>query len=138
MSSSSSPSPGSHAVGEEGTRLAIEEIEEAEAILDQTPPKAESALCEGRMSSAEEGWVTAMLAAPGFLWLVFYLLAQLVVIILVSFWTRIDSGFAKNWTLSNYGDLFHVSTYWHNMLTTFETSLIAVIGCLVGGYPVAY
>jgi putative spermidine/putrescine transport system permease protein len=60
------------------------------------------------------------------------------VIILVSFWTRTDSGFAKTWTLSNYGDLFHDSTYWHNMLTTFETSLIAVIACLVVGYPVAY
>jgi putative spermidine/putrescine transport system permease protein len=138
MSSSSSPSPGSHPVGEEGTRLAIEEIEEAEAILDQTPPRAETALGDTRKGSTEKGWVTTALAAPGFLWLGFYLLAPLVLIILVSFWTRTDSGFAKTWTLSNYGDLFHDSTYWHNMLTTFETSLIAVIACLVLGYPIAY
>jgi putative spermidine/putrescine transport system permease protein len=134
MSSSSSPRPSD----DEATKLAIEEIEEAEAILDQQPPKAESALGESGQGAAGRGWVTTALAAPGFLWLAFYLLAPLVVIILVSFWTRTDSGFDKKWTTANYGELFHDSTYWHNMLTTFETSLIAVVACLVLGYPVAY
>ena len=44
MSSSSTPDR----LNEEGARLAIEEVEEAEAILDQRPPKAEGALGEGR------------------------------------------------------------------------------------------
>ena len=134
MSSSSTPDP----PGDEAVRLALEEVEEAEAILEQQPPKAEKALGQAESRLGSGGWVTAALAAPGFLWLAFYLLAPLVVIILVSFWTRTDSGFDKVWTTANYSDLFHDSTYWHNMLTTFGTSLIAVGACLLFGFPVAY
>jgi putative spermidine/putrescine transport system permease protein len=135
MSSSSTP----ELPGEEAPRLALDEVEEAEAILEQQPPRAEAALGEAaRREGRRGGWATTALAAPGFLWLGFYLLAPLVVIILVSFWRRTDSGFEKTWTTANYGELFHDSTYWHNMLTTFETSLIAVVACLVFGFPVAY
>jgi putative spermidine/putrescine transport system permease protein len=133
MPSSSAPEP----PGDEATLLALEEIEEAEAILEQQPPQAERALGESA-ARAGGGWTTAALAAPGFLWIGFYLVAPLVVIVLVSFWTRSDTGFDKVWTTANYADLFHDSTYWHNMLTTFETSLIAVVLCLVLGFPVAY
>jgi len=134
MSSSSSPEP----PGSEATRLALDEVEEVEAMLDQRPPKVEKALGQGESRFGGGGLITATLAAPGFLWLAFYLLAPLVVIILVSFWTRTDAGFDKVWTTSNYSDLFHDSTYWHNMLTTFETSLLAVGACLLFGFPVAY
>jgi putative spermidine/putrescine transport system permease protein len=134
MSSSSTPDP----PVVDGPRLALEEVEEAEAILEQQPPRAEAALGEGGRRAGGRSWVTVALAAPGFVWLGFYLLAPLVIIILVSFWTRTDSGFDRIWTTANYTDLFHDSTYWHNMLTTFETSLIAVVACLVIGYPVAY
>jgi putative spermidine/putrescine transport system permease protein len=58
--------------------------------------------------------------------------------VLVSFWTRTDFGFVHEWTTANYGDLFHDSTYWHNMLTSFITSVIAVAACLVFGFPIAY
>jgi putative spermidine/putrescine transport system permease protein len=134
MSNSSTPEP----PGLEAARLALDEVEEAEAILEQQPPKVEAALGEAGARAGGRSWVTVALAAPGFLWLAFYLLAPLVIIILVSFWTRTDSGFDRVWTTANYSELFHDSTYWHNMLTTFETSLIAVVACLVVGYPVAY
>jgi putative spermidine/putrescine transport system permease protein len=134
MSSSSTPEP----PGDEAARLALEEIEEAEAILDQQPPKAEAALGQAAARAGGGGWVTTALAAPGFLWIGFYLLAPLVIIILVSFWTRTDSGFDRVWTTANYSDLFNDATYWHNMLSTFETSLIAVGACLLFGFPVAY
>jgi putative spermidine/putrescine transport system permease protein len=132
-SSSASEPPGG-----EATRLALDEVDEVEAILEQKPPKAETALGETGARSRDRGWVTAGLALPGFLWLGFYLLAPLVLIILVSFWTRTDSGFDRVWTTANYSDLFHDSTYWQNMLTTFETSLLAVAACLLFGFPVAY
>ena len=134
MSSSSTPEPS----GDEARLLAIEEVEEAEAILEQRPPKAEKALGEGSGGGRRGGWMTAALAAPGFAWLGFYLVAPLVIIILVSFWTRTDSGFDKVWTTANYSELFHDATYWNQMLTSFETSLIAVAACLVFGFPVAY
>ncbi len=134
-SSSASEGPGGGA-----GRLAIEEVEEAEAILEQRPPKMEGALGEGKGSARGSGWLTTGLAAPGFLYIGFYLIAPIVVIVLVSFWTRSDSagGFERVWTTANYSELFHDTTYWKNMLTTFETSLIAVGACLVLGFPVAY
>jgi putative spermidine/putrescine transport system permease protein len=87
------------------------------------------------------GWVTAALAAPGFLWLAFYLIVPLVFIVLVSFWTYsqgAQSGFVEHWTTSNYTSIFASSTYWNNMLGSFEQSMIAVAACLIFGFPVAY
>ncbi len=103
-------------------------------------PKAEAALGEGRGSGRGRGggWVTAALAAPGFIWIGFYLLAPLVIIVLVSFWTWTDAGFDKTFTTANYSELFHDSTYWANMRSTFITSVLAVVACLVLGFPVAY
>jgi putative spermidine/putrescine transport system permease protein len=96
---------------------------------------------EGGPAGRGSGWVTAAWAAPGLIWLGFYLVAPLVFILLVSFWTYevgVKSGFTTKWTLSNYGTIFHSSTYWHNMLTSLTTSVIAVVACLVFGFPIAY
>ena len=131
MASSSTPDH----VGDEAARLALEEVEEAEAILDQRPPKAEG---RARRDGRGGGWGTAALAAPGLLWIGFYLVAPLVIIVLVSFWSWTDAGFDRSWTLANYSELFHDSTYWNNILSTLVTSLIAVVACLVLGFPVAY
>jgi putative spermidine/putrescine transport system permease protein len=133
MSSSSTP----ERRGDETAVVALDEVEEVEAL--EGPKRAESALGEGAASAGGgSGWVTAALAAPGMLWIGFYLIAPLVIIVLVSFWTFTDSGFERTWTLDNYSELFHDSTYWDNMLSTFLTSVIAVVACLVLGFPVAY
>jgi putative spermidine/putrescine transport system permease protein len=95
----------------------------------------------GRPMDRGRGWITAAWAAPGLIWLAFYLVAPLVFILLVSFWTYevgVKSGFTTTWTLSNYGTIFHSSTYWHNMLSSLTTSVIAVVACLVFGFPIAY
>jgi putative spermidine/putrescine transport system permease protein len=135
MPSSSAAEP----PGDELARAALDEVEEAEALLEQHSPKSEKALGEDQASGRGSGLITTALALPGFVWLGFYLLAPLVFIILVSFWTPDTSlGFIKSWTFSNYTELFHDSTYWHNMLTSFETALIAVAACLVFGFPIAY
>ena len=130
MSSSSDP--------DLGPRLDIAEIEQAEEIVEQHVPR-ETALGETRTSGGKRrGLITALWALPGFVWLGFYMLAPLVFIVLVSFWTRTDFGYEKIWTTSNYSELFHDSTYWENMRTSFVTSLIAVSACLVFGFPIAY
>ena len=134
MSSSSTPEH----PGGEAARLALEEVREAEAILEQRLPKSEAAHGEGRGGGGGGGWVTAALAAPGFLWIGFYLVAPLVIIVLVSFWTWTDAGFDTTFTTANYSELFHDRTYWDNMLSTLVTSVIAVVACLVLGFPVAY
>ena len=102
-----------------------------------SPPSGEVRTGKKRGS----GLVTGLWGLPGFAWLGLYLVAPLVFIILVSFWTYeqgASSGFTTDWTLQNYVDLFNDNTYWKNMLTSFFTSVIAVSACIVFGYPVAY
>jgi putative spermidine/putrescine transport system permease protein len=89
------------------------------------------------------GWVTLAWATPGFIWLAFYLIAPLVFIVLMSFWTPDSAkGFVRNWTTANYSDLLHPfsldNAYWKDMLRSFEISAIAVAACLIFGFPVAY
>src|ERR687895_2818369 len=126
---------------ERAPQLDVQEIEQAEEIVEQRLPRAEGALGEAAPSGRAGGWLTALWALPGFAWLGFYLIAPLVFIVLVSFWTYevgATSGFVTDWTLSNYRDLFRDSVYWDNMLSSFIRSLIAVVACLVLGFPVAY
>ena len=54
MSSSSTP----ERPGDEAARLALDEVREAEAILEQKSPKAEAALGEGRGGGGKGGWLT--------------------------------------------------------------------------------
>jgi putative spermidine/putrescine transport system permease protein len=130
MSSSSGPESHLNPAG-------LERIEEVE----QTAPRVRALGTTKGSRDRGGGWITAAWALPGTLWLVFYLVLPLVFIVLVSFWTYklgAKSGFTTNWTLENYGTIVHSSTYWHNMLTSVYTSLIAVVACLVFGFPVAY
>jgi putative spermidine/putrescine transport system permease protein len=128
MSSSSPPEP----------HLDVGELEEAEQL--EGAGSAERAL--GEVRGRGGGWTTLAWGLPGFIWLGFYLVAPLTFIVLVSFWTRTDTGFVRHWTGANYGALLHPfnlsNSYWENMLTSFETSAIAVVACLVFGFPVAY
>lgn len=141
MSSSSTPEhPGSDA-----SRAALQEVEEAEALLAQRPQQAEKALGEasGGARGGRSGLITLAWGLPGFLWLGFFLVAPLVFIVLVSFWTTTPTGFdSGHWTLHNYGVLLHPfslnNAYWSNMYRSFLTSVIAVVACLLFGFPVAY
>ena len=134
MSSSSSPDP--RPAGD-AVHMDVEEIEQAEQIEHGGEPEHALGVTTGGRERGG-GLVTFLWALPGFIWLGFFLVAPLVFIVLVSFWTRTDFGFDKSFTISNYSSLIHDSTYWNNMLTSFETSLIAVAACLILGFPVAY
>ncbi|MER3409064.1 MAG: ABC transporter permease [Thermoleophilia bacterium] len=143
MSSSSNPErPGpERGGGGSGAQLDLGEVEQAEAFLAEQPPTVEKALGEGTVGLRKSAWGTLAWATPGAAWLGFFLLAPLTFIVLVSFWTYeqgAKSGFRVEWTLSNYSSILHDSVYWNNMLTSFQTSLIAVAACLVFGFPVAY
>ena len=121
-------------------QLDLAQIEQAEEIVKQRLPKGEAAEGERAGRGASRS-VTALWAAPGFVWVGFYLIAPLVFIVLVSFWTYevgAKSGFVSEWTLSNYRELFSDSVYWDNMRSSFFRSVIAVAACLVFGFPVAY
>jgi putative spermidine/putrescine transport system permease protein len=126
MSSSSGP---------KSPRLDVEELEEAEKIEQPS----EAALGESGEQGA--GWMTALWALPGAVWLGFFLIAPLVFIVLVSFWTYQTGakfGFVTDWTLDNYREVFQDRVYWDNMWSSFYRSLIAVVACLLFGFPIAY
>jgi putative spermidine/putrescine transport system permease protein len=144
MSSSSSPEA-PEPQSQEAPLIALEEVEEAEALLEQRSPTVEKALGDrqGGRERRRGGWITFAWGLPGFVWLGFFLIAPLVFIVLMSFWTPDTSrGFVKVWTLHNYGQLLHPfslnNAYWKDMLRSFQISAIAVAACLVFGFPVAY
>jgi putative spermidine/putrescine transport system permease protein len=129
MSSSSGPEHAPH--------LDVDELEEAEEL--EQPPRAEGAM--GEAGEQRAGWMTAVWALPGAAWLGFFLIAPLVFIVLMSFWTYqvgAEFGFVTDWTLDNYRELFRDDVYWQNMWSSFYRSLIAVAACLVFGFPIAY
>lgn len=82
--------------------------------------------------------ITAAWAAPGTLWLLFYLIAPVIMIVLVSFWTQTTIGFDKEWTTENYDRIFGDTTYWKTLRQSFFNSLIVVGATLLLGFPVAY
>ena len=138
----SSSSPTDDPLKQEMQEVALGELADAEGVIIQHPRDVEKALGSdvsvAQKRSRRDGLITFVWGLPGFIWLGFFLVAPVIFIVLVSFWTRTDSGFVKEWTLSNYGDVFHSATYWNSMLSSFQTSLISVAACLVFGFPIAY
>lgn len=138
----SNSSPTDDHLEREQQAVALAGVEEADQVSGQQPRSVEKALgadlAVARERNRREGFVTLLWGLPGFVWLGFFLVAPVVFIVLVSFWTRTDSGFVKVWTLSNYGDIFNSATYWTSMWKSFLTSVISVVACLVFGFPVAY
>jgi putative spermidine/putrescine transport system permease protein len=137
MSSSSTPD-----VPEPAPHLDLEDIETAEEEVEAEHERA-LGVKGGRRREQGGGWVTFAWALPGFLWLAFYLIAPLVFIVLMSFWTPdAAKGFVRHWTTANYSALLHPfsldNAYWKDMLRSVEISAIAVAACLVFGFPVAY
>ncbi|MGI9657794.1 MAG: ABC transporter permease [Gaiellaceae bacterium] len=131
-SSSQTPEPGT------GPHLDLGEIDEAEQALQQEQRTVESALGEKTPQAGGRSWATFALAAPGAAWLLFYLVAPVIFIVLVSFWTQSTSGFEEKWTLDNYDRLFSDGTYWRTLRQTFFYALIVVGATFVMGFPIAY
>ena len=119
-------------------KLHVEEIAEAEKQAVGEPE--EGALGEKERAGARgrRALTTAAWTAPGAVWLLFFLFAPVLMIVLVSFWTRTVSGFETVWTLENYEFLFDSSVYWDQLWNSFWHSLVVVALSLVLGFPVAY
>jgi putative spermidine/putrescine transport system permease protein len=117
--------------------VAHKEIEEAEALSGE-PSVSGAAVASGgprRSAFATLGW-----ALPGTIWLIVFLIAPVVMIVLVSFWERsATSGFDSwAWTLSNYERLFDTTVYTEALWRTFRNTVIICLICLAIGYPIAY
>ncbi|MFN8187646.1 MAG: ABC transporter permease [Gaiellales bacterium] len=135
MSSSSGPED------HDQPHLDVEALEETEQLEHEEHRHAEAALGDIKVAKARsrrDGWITAAWATPGTLWLLFFLVAPLVMILLVSFWTTDITGFKKDFTLEAYRQLFGSLSYWNQMKESFFVTCIVVLACLILGFPIAY
>lgn len=131
MSSSSGPEGGSTSPS-----FDVAGLEATEQALKQQYRVGEGHGPEIKVPSGHK--ITALLALPGLLYLGFFLVAPIVMIVLVSFWTQRTGGFDKVWTLENYDTIFGSGTYWNQIKQSFFNSLIATVACLVLALPIAY
>ena len=106
--------------------LRLEEIVEAEQVVGEQAPE-EAALGEKERAGARgrAALTTAAWTAPGAVWPLLPV-APVLMIVLVSFWTRTVSGFESVWTLENYRFLFDSNIYWDQLWNSFWHSLVIV------------
>ena len=76
---------------------------------------------------------------PGTIWLLLFLIAPLLMIVLVSVWERTPVGFqAFSFSLDAYGRLFETSVYLDTLKDTIVRSLLVTALCILIGYPIAF
>ena len=113
---------------------ALAEIEEVEAQLAEQPLAV--AATSGIKRS---GLATFLWAAPATVWLFVFLLAPVVMIVLVSLWTRDTNGFkAWSWTTENYRTFWNSQVFRTALLHTFQRAVFVCVLSLAIGYPIAY
>lgn len=83
--------------------------------------------------------VTLLWMLPGALWLLIFLVAPVIVVLVVSFFTGTITGFSEVFTTSNYSTIFaSSSTYLSTLEGVARNAAIVTAVCLIIGYPVAY
>jgi putative spermidine/putrescine transport system permease protein len=80
---------------------------------------------------------TALLLAPGILWMSLFLLVPMLMMIYVSFWTQKTFSISPVMTTASWRYFFSSTTYLLSLWTTLRIWLIVLAATLVIGYPVA-
>ena len=80
---------------------------------------------------------TALLLAPGMLWMTLFLLVPILMMVYVSFWTQTTFTVEPTLTTQSWEAFFSTPTYMVAMWTTVKLWLIVLAFCLILGYPVA-
>jgi putative spermidine/putrescine transport system permease protein len=113
--------------------VAIAEVNQTESLLGGS--SAVVATTGPRRSPLVTlAWVT-----PGTIWLLIFLIAPLLMIVLVSVWARTPVGFeAFSFTTDAYGRLFDTDVYINTLRDTIVRSLIVTLLCILIGYPIAF
>ena len=79
-----------------------------------------------------------LMALPGAIFVVVFLLLPIVSIIVFSFWRTESYTLIPDWNLDNYATLFGTTTYMTFLLRSFTTAVVVSLACLVYAWPVAY
>ena len=86
-------------------------------------------------SSRKSG--TLWLIAPGALWMILFLVAPILLIVYVSFWTQTTFKIEPSLTLQSWKTFFGSDTYISSLWTTVRIWLIVLAMTFVIGYPTA-
>ena len=90
----------------------------------------------GRRLSPEGRFL--LMAVPGAVFIVFFLLGPILSIVVFSFWRTEVFNLIPDWNLNNYRDLFGETTYMKFLMRSFVTAVLVSLACLVYSWPVAY
>ncbi len=80
---------------------------------------------------------TALLLAPGVLWMLLFLVAPILMMVYVSFWTQTTFKIEPTLTLKSWVAFFSSETYLGALWTTIRIWLIVLVSTLLVGYPAA-
>ena len=80
---------------------------------------------------------TAILLAPGMLWMTLFLVLPILMMVYVSFWTQTTFAIEPTLTTQSWEAFFSTPTYLLSLWTTIRLWLIVLVACTLLGYPVA-
>lgn len=80
---------------------------------------------------------TAILLAPGMLWMTLFLVLPILMMVYVSFWTQTTFTIEPTLTTQSWVTFFSTPTYLMSLWTTIRLWLIVLVACTLLGYPVA-
>lgn len=99
--------------------------------------KAMAAGIETAQSSKPRKDSTWWLIAPGAIWMALFLVAPILLIVYVSFWTQTTFKIEPILTLQSWQTFFASDTYLASLWTTLRIWLIVLVTTLIIGYPTA-
>ncbi len=114
--------------------------EVAEAVAVETPHHPEAPLgVQATTGPRRSPLATLAWIAPGTIWLILFLIAPLIMILLVSVWQRTPVGFeAFSFTGEAYGRIFETSVYLDTLKDTVIRAVLVTALCILIGYPIAF
>ncbi|MGB2097580.1 MAG: ABC transporter permease [Candidatus Puniceispirillales bacterium] len=86
------------------------------------------------MKSNKETW---LLLSPGIIWISLFLVAPLIMMIYVSFWTQTTFSIKPELTVTSWVNFFSSDTYFGALLRTIRIWLTVLLVTILVGYPVA-
>ena len=96
---------------------------------------SDTALLAARASSGSSK--SAWLILPGVVWMLLFLVAPILLILYVSFWTQTTFKIEPTLTLQSWKMFFSSDTYLSSLWTTIRIWLIVLVSTFVIGYPTA-
>lgn len=96
---------------------------------------SDTALPAARASSGSSK--SAWLILPGVVWMLLFLVAPILLILYVSFWTQTTFKIEPTLTLQSWKMFFSSDTYLSSLWTTIRIWLIVLVSTFVIGYPTA-